>query len=134
MSAATDSTATNSTAPAGVRRIVVVGGGPAAHRFTEAMAARDLDGMHVTVLTEDKEGTEKKLKEIAQKEGGLKNIPLTIFEGSAGPDNYKIAKDADVTVLMWNQSKVKFNQAFAAGKLNEEAIEKVVKEVSTLKS
>ncbi|GAA3691769.1 nitrite reductase large subunit NirB [Arthrobacter ginkgonis] len=53
MSAATDSTATNSTAPAGVRRIVVVGGGPAAHRFTEAVAARGLDGMHVTVLTEE---------------------------------------------------------------------------------
>jgi len=37
----------------GVRRIVVVGGGPAAHRFTEAIAARGLEGTRVTVLTEE---------------------------------------------------------------------------------
>ncbi len=35
------------------RRVVVAGGGPAAHRFAEAMHARGLDGWHVTVLTEE---------------------------------------------------------------------------------
>jgi nitrite reductase (NADH) large subunit len=35
------------------RRIVVAGGGPAAHRFADAMHARGLDGWHVTVLTEE---------------------------------------------------------------------------------
>ena len=35
------------------RRIVVAGGGPAAHRFADAMQARGLDGWHVTVLTEE---------------------------------------------------------------------------------
>lgn len=35
------------------RRIVVVGGGPAAHRFAEAMHARGLSGWQVTVLTEE---------------------------------------------------------------------------------
>ncbi|POH60638.1 nitrite reductase large subunit NirB [Arthrobacter glacialis] len=35
------------------RRIVVVGGGPAAHRFAEAMHARGLSGWHLTVLTEE---------------------------------------------------------------------------------
>ncbi|MFF1253058.1 nitrite reductase large subunit NirB [Pseudarthrobacter sp. NPDC058329] len=35
------------------RRIVVAGGGPAAHRFADAMYARGLDGWHVTVLTEE---------------------------------------------------------------------------------
>ncbi|MEE1621554.1 nitrite reductase large subunit NirB [Zafaria sp. Z1313] len=35
------------------RRVVVIGGGPAAHRFTEAMASRGLDGSTVTVLTEE---------------------------------------------------------------------------------
>ncbi|MDP5228258.1 MULTISPECIES: nitrite reductase large subunit NirB [Arthrobacter] len=39
--------------PAGTRRIVVVGGGPAAHRFVEAMAARGLDGRSLTVLSEE---------------------------------------------------------------------------------
>ncbi|WP_138443832.1 nitrite reductase large subunit NirB [Sinomonas susongensis] len=35
------------------RRIAVVGGGPAAHRFVDAMAARGLKGFEVTVLTEE---------------------------------------------------------------------------------
>lgn len=35
------------------RRVVVAGGGPAAHRFADAMHARGLDGWHVTVLTEE---------------------------------------------------------------------------------
>jgi nitrite reductase (NADH) large subunit len=41
------------TASAAPRRIVVAGGGPAAHRFADAMHARGLDGWHVTVLTEE---------------------------------------------------------------------------------
>ncbi|MGP0222628.1 MULTISPECIES: nitrite reductase large subunit NirB [unclassified Paenarthrobacter] len=36
-----------------LRRIVVVGGGPAAHRFTDAMVNRGLEGWQVTVLTEE---------------------------------------------------------------------------------
>ncbi|WP_081747685.1 nitrite reductase large subunit NirB [Arthrobacter sp. Br18] len=35
------------------RRIVVVGGGPAAHRFVEALWRRGLDGLHITVLAEE---------------------------------------------------------------------------------
>ncbi|MEQ4565054.1 nitrite reductase large subunit NirB [Paenarthrobacter sp. CAP02] len=35
------------------RRIVVVGGGPAAHRFVDAMFNRGLEGWQVTVLTEE---------------------------------------------------------------------------------
>ena len=42
--------AERATAP---RRVVVAGGGPAAHRFADAMHARGLDGWHVTVLTEE---------------------------------------------------------------------------------
>ena len=37
----------------GSRRIVVVGGGPAAHRFTEAMAEREPSILEITVLTEE---------------------------------------------------------------------------------
>lgn len=35
------------------RRVVVVGGGPAAHRFADAMYNRGLEGWQVTVLTEE---------------------------------------------------------------------------------
>ncbi|MFF2316673.1 nitrite reductase large subunit NirB [Arthrobacter sp. NPDC058097] len=39
--------------PSTPRRIVVAGGGPAAHRFADAMHARGLEGWQVTVLTEE---------------------------------------------------------------------------------
>ena len=42
--------AERTTAP---RRVVVAGGGPAAHRFADAMHARGLDGWNITVLTEE---------------------------------------------------------------------------------
>ncbi|PRA00351.1 nitrite reductase (NAD(P)H) [Arthrobacter sp. MYb224] len=37
----------------GSRRIVVVGGGPAAHRFTQAISNREPSDLHITVLTEE---------------------------------------------------------------------------------
>ena len=37
----------------GLRRIVVVGGGPAAHRFTQAISSREPSDIHLTVLTEE---------------------------------------------------------------------------------
>ena len=43
----------SSPGPAAVRRVVVAGGGPAAHRFVEAMHARGLAGWQITVLTEE---------------------------------------------------------------------------------
>ncbi|GAA4042759.1 nitrite reductase large subunit NirB [Arthrobacter methylotrophus] len=39
--------------PESQRRVVVAGGGPAAHRFADAMHTRGLEGWHVTVLTEE---------------------------------------------------------------------------------
>ncbi|MFB0833836.1 nitrite reductase large subunit NirB [Arthrobacter halodurans] len=53
MSTASGSETAPTSDPSGPRRIVVIGGGPAAHRFTEAMAARGLAGSRVTVLTEE---------------------------------------------------------------------------------
>lgn len=85
----------------------------------------------VVLMTEDSDDAAKKLKELAEKEG-IKNLPLTVFEGSAGPENYKIAKDADVTVHMWKQRTVKVNHAFKAGELTDDAISAVVKDVDKI--
>ncbi|NQD40657.1 nitrite reductase large subunit NirB [Glutamicibacter halophytocola] len=35
------------------RRVLVIGGGPAAHRFTESLASRAPQNLHITVLTEE---------------------------------------------------------------------------------
>jgi predicted TIM-barrel fold metal-dependent hydrolase len=85
----------------------------------------------VVVLAEDADAAAPKLETLA-KEQGIKNVPLTIFDGEAGPADYKIAKDADVTVLLWTGQNVKANHAFKAGELNDKAIEGVVADTAVI--
>lgn len=70
---------------------------------------KELKGF-VVYMTDDTESATKELEKLA-KDHKLKNVPLTIVD-SKGPEGYKLAKDAGVTVLMWNESKVVVNQAF----------------------
>ncbi len=85
----------------------------------------------VVLLTEDPDKAESDLKAFAEKHG-IKNIPLTIYEGSAGPENYKIAQGADVTVNLWKGRKSQANHAFAAGKLDKDGIAAVVADTSKI--
>lgn len=79
----------------------------------------------VVVLAEDADAIAPKLEEIAKK-NDIKNVPLTIFDGEAGPSDYKIAENADVTVMMWNKSEVKASCALPKGKLSADAITSIV--------
>lgn len=85
----------------------------------------------VVFLTDDPDATQPKLEALAEKHG-IKNVPLTIFDGIAGPSRYKIAKDAEVTVMMWRGQKVAANHAFGKGKLNQRAIKKIVADTSKI--
>ena len=85
----------------------------------------------VVLLTEDPDAAESELKAFAEKHG-IKNIPLTIFDGSAGPESYKIAKDADVTVNLWVGLESKANFAFAKGKLDKDSIAAIVADTSKI--
>ena len=85
----------------------------------------------VVVLSEDPAANEAKLKELAKKHG-IKSVPLTTFENAAGPEDYKISKDAEVTVMEWVNAKVKVTHAFAAGKLNEEGIKAVISDTAKI--
>jgi hypothetical protein len=85
----------------------------------------------VVILTEDPEGQNTGLKDVAAKQE-IKNTPLTTFDGLAGPDAYKISKDADVTVMMWVDSKVKVNEALKAKDLTDEKIATLVKSTSKI--
>ena len=78
-------------------------------------------GGFVVLLSQDPDADEAKLKALA-KEQGIKNLPLTIYDGATGPPNYKISKDADVTVHAWVRTKVTANKAFAKDGLNKETI------------
>lgn len=85
----------------------------------------------VTLLTDDPDQAEGSLKEAAAKHG-IKAIPLTVFENTIGPSKYKIAEDAEVTVMMWVESDVKVNHAFGKNELNGDAVAKVVADTSRI--
>lgn len=82
-------------------------------------------------LTDDPDAAEKELKAFAKK-NNIKNVPLTVFDGLAGPPSYKISKDADVTVMMWQRTRVKVNHAFESGKLNKKAVKTVASDTSKI--
>ena len=67
----------------------------------------------------------------AQKQG-LKTVPVGAFEDADGPPAYKLAKDADVTVLLFTKQKVFANFAFRAGELTDQQIDAVAKAVPQL--
>jgi len=81
----------------------------------------------VVFITDDPEASTSELENLAEKHG-IENIPLTLFDGISGPEGYGIAEDAEVTVMMWADQKVAVNHAFGPGKLDEDAVEKVVKD------
>ena len=82
------------------------------------------------VFLSDEEGMFDKVKKFAEKEG-LKECILTI-DNVTGPEDYKVAKDAEVTVVLYNKRKVEANYAFRKGELNAQAIERIVKDVSKI--
>jgi hypothetical protein len=82
------------------------------------------------VFCSDDEGLREKLETLAKKEK-LKRIVLTI-DNPAGPDRYNIAKDADVTVVLYTKGKVKVNHAFKKDQLTEKDIDRIVSEVSKI--
>jgi hypothetical protein len=79
------------------------------------------------VFCNDAEGLEKRLKVVAEKEA-LKNIVLAI-DNPAGPAEFKVAKQADVTVVLYVELKVVANYAFAKGELKDGDIEKIIADV-----
>jgi hypothetical protein len=85
----------------------------------------------VVVLSEDPEGQNDALKAVAAKQE-IKNTPITTFDGLAGPDKYKISKDADITVMMWVDSKVKVNESMKASELTDAKIATLVKSTSKI--
>lgn len=82
------------------------------------------------VFLSDKEGLDKELKDLA-KENELKKIVLAIDQ-PAGPAKYKVAKEANVTVVLYTDRVVKANYAFKKGQLKDQDIEQIVNDVSKI--
>lgn len=85
----------------------------------------------VVLLTDDPDAAEEELKSFAEKHG-IENVPLTIFDGVAGPPNYKVSEDAEVTVLLWKGRTVAANHAFGDDGLNDEAVEEIIADTSKI--
>lgn len=82
------------------------------------------------VFCNDAEGLPSKLKDIAKSQK-LKAFVLAV-DNPTGPDSYNIAKDAEVTVVLYNKSKVIANYSFKKGELKSGDVEKIVSDVSKI--
>jgi hypothetical protein len=84
------------------------------------------------VLIPSKKGDEpaESLRKLAR-EAGIQHVPLTIGEAPNGPPDYEISKDADLTVLMWAEHKVKVNHAYK-GALTDQNVRAIVADIPKL--
>src|SRR5262249_5987681 len=76
------------------------------------------------VFLNDKESLKDELSKLAKKEG-LKQTILSV-DTPAGPKTYKVAKEADITVVLYSNRDIKANHAFRKGELNEKAIDRIM--------
>jgi len=86
----------------------------------------------VVIMPKKGEMPAEELRKLA-KDAGIKHVPLTIGESPDGPPDYEIARDADITVLMWNRHKVKVNHAWK-GELTDEQVRAIVADTSKVLS
>jgi hypothetical protein len=82
------------------------------------------------VFLNDAEDLPNKVKELAEKES-IKNTILSI-DNPAGPKNYKVSKDADVTVVLYTNHTAKANFAFRKGDLTDKEIDQIVSDISKI--
>jgi hypothetical protein len=85
----------------------------------------------VTFLNEDQIGSDAKVVDWGRNHA-IRFIPLGVFEDTGGPPSYCLARDADVTVLLFVKQKVVANYAFRAGELSDDKTGEVVKALSRI--
>ncbi len=72
----------------------------------------------VTFLGEDQLSLDPQVVKWAKKHA-IRSVPLGVFEDTGGPPSYRLARDADVTVLLFVKQKVVANFAYRPGELTE---------------
>jgi hypothetical protein len=80
----------------------------------------------VTFLADDQPALDPKVVRWGQQHA-IRHVPLAVFEDTGGPPSYRLAKEADVTVLLFVKQKVVANFAFRAGELTEARADEVLK-------
>ena len=102
--------------------------GKLAHRIDQALTEHKKADLRawVTILAEDHTGMDAKVVAWA-KQHAVGTVPLGVFEDLNGPPSYRLARDADVTVLLSVRQRVVANFAFRAGELTDARIDEVMK-------
>jgi hypothetical protein len=80
----------------------------------------------VTFLSEDQTSLDPKVVTWSQQHA-TGTVPLAVFEDVGGPPSYRLARDADVTILLSVRQQVVANFAFRPGELTESRIAEVVR-------
>jgi hypothetical protein len=80
-------------------------------------------GSFVVFLNED-EDLDTRLKDFAR-DRALKHIVLAI-DRPAGPEGFKVAPDAELTVVLYRRYAVKANHAFRSGEFSDQKIEEIL--------
>jgi hypothetical protein len=96
----------------------------------DAANAKNKGMCSFVVFLNDGEGLDKTLKAMAEKEKIAKTV-LSI-DNPAGPKAYNVAKDADLTVVLYVERNVKANFSFKKGEIKDADIEKIVGDVSKI--
>jgi hypothetical protein len=101
-------------------------------KLDDRIASKE-DGLKalVVVLTAKPDTTAKSLETLAQRRS-LDHVPLTLVSNPHGPQDYKIAEQAEVTILMWRGPTVRVNRAFAEGKLSEACVKEILNDLPEL--
>lgn len=101
--------------------------GRLAARLDQAVAEHKKEDLRawITFLHEDQLQLDPQVVAWSQKHA-LRNIPLGVFEDAGGPPSYRLAADADVTILFFVKQKVTANYAFRSGQLTDKRIEEIL--------
>ena len=85
----------------------------------------------VVVFLGDQDELNKQVKELGDQES-IRNCVLATMSSPAGPPKYQLAKDAAVTVVLYNKTKVEANFTFETGKLTEKDVERIISELGKI--
>jgi hypothetical protein len=80
----------------------------------------------VTFLSDDQTSLDPLVVKWGQRHA-TGNVPLAVFEDLGGPPSYRLARDADVTILLSVRQRVVANFAFRPGELTEARIAEVLR-------
>jgi hypothetical protein len=88
----------------------------------------------VVVLNEDFTKAETRKEVVRKLESASRELKhvLVAVDGAAGPESYRINKDADVTVLLYNQQKVVANFAYPKNRFTDKDVAAIMAGVNKM--